>query len=135
MTTWLVDKSALARIVMSPDAAEWTSRAERGLLAISTVTRLELGFSARSGAELQQQLTSPPMSVLVLDYLTPAIESRAIQVQAILAERGLHRAPSIPDLLIAAAAEIGKRTLLHLDKDFELIAEVTGQPVERLRLH
>lgn len=135
MTTWLVDKSALARIVMSPDAAEWTSRAERGLLAISTVTRLELGFSARSGAELQQQLTSPPMSVLVLDYLTPAIESRAIQVQAILAERGLHRAPSIPDLLIAAAAEIGKRTLLHLDKDFELIAQVTGQPVERLRLH
>ena len=75
------------------------------------------------------------MSVLVLDYLTPAIESRAIEVQTILAERGLHRAPSIPDLLIAAAAEIGKRTVLHVDKDFELIAPVTGQPVERLRLH
>jgi predicted nucleic acid-binding protein len=134
MTTWLVDKSALARIGMSPDAAEWTIRAERGLLAISTVTRLELGYSARSGAELQHQLASPPMSVLVLDYLTPAIESRAIQVQTILAERGLHRAPSIPDLLVAAAAEIGKRTVLHVDKDFELIAEVTGQPVERLRL-
>jgi len=134
MTTWLVDKSALARIGMSPDAAEWTARAERGLLAISTVTRLELGYSARSGAELQHQLASPPMSVLVLDYLTPAIESRAIQVQTILAERGLHRAPSIPDLLVAAAAEIGKRTVLHVDKDFELIAEVTGQPVERLRL-
>ncbi len=134
MTTWLVDKSALARIGMSPDAAEWTTRAERGLLAISTVTRLELGYSARSGAELQHQLASPPMSVLVLDYLTPAIESRAIEVQMILAERGLHRAPSIPDLLIAAAAEIGKRTVLHVDKDFELIAEVTGQPVERLSL-
>ena len=134
MTTWLVDKSALARIGMSPDAAAWTSRAERGLLAISTVTRLELGYSARSGAELQHQLSSPPMSVLVLDYLTPAIESRAIEIQIILAERGLHRAPSIPDLLIAAAAEIGKRTVLHVDKDFELIAEVTGQPVERLRL-
>lgn len=134
MTTWLVDKSALARIGMSPDAAAWTTRAERGLLAISTVTRLELGYSARSGAELQHQLSSPPMSVLVLDYLTPAIESRAIEIQIILAERGLHRAPSIPDLLIAAAAEIGKRTVLHVDKDFELIAEVTGQPVERLRL-
>ncbi len=134
MTTWLVDKSAIARISLSPDAAEWTSRAERGLLAISTITRLEIGYSARSGDDLQQQLTSPPLSVLVLDYLTPAMESRALEVQMILAERGMHRAPSIPDLLIAAAAEIGKRTLLHVDKDFELIAEVTRQPVERLRL-
>jgi hypothetical protein len=25
-------------------------------------------------------------------------------------------------------------TVLHLDKDFELIAEITGQPVERLAL-
>jgi predicted nucleic acid-binding protein len=124
----------LARIALSPDAAEWTSRAERGLLAISTVTRLELGFSARSGAELQQQLASPPLSILLLDFLTPAMESRAFEVQMILAERGMHRAPSIPDLLIAAAAELGRRTVLHLDKDFELIAEVTGQPIERLRL-
>jgi len=104
------------------------------LLAISTLTRLELGFSARSGAELQHQLASPPLSVLVLDFLTPAMESRAIEVQMLLAERGMHRAPSIPDLLIAAAAELGKRTVLHVDKDFELIAEVTGQPVERLRV-
>jgi predicted nucleic acid-binding protein len=134
MTTWLVDKSALIRISLSADASEWTLRAERGLLAISTLTRLEVGYSARSGVDLQQQLASPPLSVLVLDFLTPAMESRAIEVQMILAERGMHRAPSIPDLLVAAAAEIGKRTVLHLDKDFELIAEVTGQPVERLRL-
>jgi predicted nucleic acid-binding protein len=134
MTSWLVDKSALARISLSPDSAEWTSRAERGLLAISTLTRLELGFSARSAADLQQQLASPPLSILVLDFLTPAMESRAIEVQLLLAERGMHRAPSIPDLLIAAAAEIGKRTVLHVDKDFEMIAEVTGQSVERLRL-
>jgi predicted nucleic acid-binding protein len=134
MTTWLVDKSALIRISLSADASEWTLRAERGLLAISTLTRLEVGYSARSGVDLQQQLASPPPSVLVLDFLTPAMESRAIEVQMILAERGMHRAPSIPDLLVAAAAEIGKRTVLHLDKDFELIAEVTGQPVERLRL-
>jgi predicted nucleic acid-binding protein len=41
--------------------------------------------------------------------------------------------PSIPDLLIAATAELSGRTVLHLDKDFELIADVTGQPVQRLR--
>ena len=39
----------------------------------------------------------------------------------------------MPDLLIAAVAELAGLTVLHLDEDFELIAEVTGQPVERLR--
>ncbi|MGL5817838.1 MAG: hypothetical protein ACRCYR_09770 [Phycicoccus sp.] len=47
-------------------------------------------------------------------------------------ERGRHRAPSIPDLVVAAAAELDQRVVLHVDKDFELIAEVTGQQVERL---
>ena len=39
----------------------------------------------------------------------------------------------MPDLLVAAAAELGGLTILHVDKDFDLIAEVTDQPVERLR--
>jgi predicted nucleic acid-binding protein len=47
--------------------------------------------------------------------------------------RGRHRAPSIPDLLIAAVAERGQLTVLHVDKHFELIAEVTGQSVQRLQ--
>ena len=51
-----------------------------------------------------------------------------------LAERGQHRAPSIPDLLIAATGELAELTVLHLDKDFELIAQLTGQRVERLGL-
>lgn len=38
----------------------------------------------------------------------------------------------VADLLIAATAELTRRTVLHLDKDFDLIAEVTRQPVERL---
>jgi predicted nucleic acid-binding protein len=67
-----------------------------------------------------------------IEYLTPASEARAMTVQALLAERGLHRAPSVPDLLIAASAELSGATVLHVDKDFELIAGVTGQPVENL---
>jgi hypothetical protein len=45
--------------------------------------------------------------------------------------RGLVR---IPDLLIAATAELTGLTVLHLDKDFELISELTGQNCERLRV-
>nr|WP_245723548.1 PIN domain-containing protein [Microbacterium humi] len=51
-----------------------------------------------------------------------------------LVAKGHHRAPSVGDLLIAATAEAAGLTVLHVDKDFELIADVTGQPVERLLL-
>ncbi|MFF3375635.1 PIN domain-containing protein [Streptomyces sp. NPDC002680] len=50
--------------------------------------------------------------------------------QGLLAEKGMHREASIPDLLIAATAERHGVTVLHYDGDFEHIAEVTGQPVE-----
>lgn len=38
------------------------------------------------------------------------------------------------DLLIAAAAGLAGLTVLHVDKDCDLIAGITGQPAERLRL-
>ena len=133
-TSWLIDKSALVRLGSSPDAEQWANRIEHGLVAISTVTLLEAGFSARSAVELARAMGSPPLAAMPVEYLTPAVEDRAVEVQRLLAERGQHRAPSIPDLLIAAAAELNQRTVLHLDKDFDLIAELTGQPVERLRV-
>ena len=132
-TSWLIDKSALVRLGSSPDAEEWANRVERGLVAISSVTLLEAGFSARSAVELARAMGSPPLAAMPVEYLTPAAEDRAVEVQRLLAERGQHRAPSIPDLLIAAAAELNQRTVLHLDKDFDLIAELTTQAVERLR--
>jgi predicted nucleic acid-binding protein len=131
-SSWLIDKSALARLGASPDAEQWANRIERGLVHICSVTLLEVGYSARTGQDRARALRTPPLSAMPLEYSTPAIEDRAIDVQGQLAERGQHRAPSIPDLLIAATAEIGNRIVLHLNKDFELIAELTGQPTERL---
>lgn len=61
-------------------------------------------------------------------------QDRAFDVQMQLADRGQHRRPSIPDLLIAATAEKAGLTVLAVDKDFDLIAEITGQPVEPLAL-
>ena len=131
-TTWLVDKSALVRLSTSPDAAGWASRIERGLVHITTVTRLEVGFSARSGTDARAAVRTPPLAHLPVEYLTPAIEDHVVEVQLLLTDQGQHRAPSIPDLMIAAVAELGGLTVLHVDKDFELIASITGQPVERL---
>ncbi len=132
VTVWLVDKSALVRIPQSKDSAEWSDRIERGLVRISAITRLEIGYSARSGSELRAGATSPPVVLMPVEHLTPRIEVRAIEVQQQLADRGHYRAPSIPDLLIAATAELAGLTLLHMDKDFDLIASVTGQPTDRV---
>lgn len=132
MTTWLIDKSALVRLGASVDAADWANRIERGLVRITTVTRLEIGYSARSGQDLRAGLRQPPVSAMPVEYLTPAIEDRAVEVLTVLADRGQHRAPSIPDLLIAATAELAGLTILHCDKDFDLIVSVTGQPSQWL---
>ena len=132
MTDWLIDKSALVRLAGSSDAAVWAARIERGLVRIATVTRLEVGYSARSGADLRAGLQRPPLSAMPVEYQTPVIEDRAVEVLALLADRGQHRAPSIPELIIAATAELAGLAVLHVDKDFEIIASITGQPLERL---
>ena len=132
MTNWLIDKSALVRLAASSNAAEWAARIQRGVVRITTVTRLEVGYSARAGADLRASLGRPPLAAMPVEYLTPAIEDRAVEVLTLLADRGQHRAPSIPDLLIAATAELAGLTVLHVDKDFEIIAAITGQPLERL---
>ena len=132
MTTWLIDKSAIGRLHTSDDPHAWATRIERGLVRISTLTRLETGYSARSGDDHRRLFAEVPIASMPVEYLTPRIEDRAVEIQAMLAARGQHRAPSIPDLLIAATAELAGLTVLHLDKDFDLIAEMTGQTVERL---
>jgi predicted nucleic acid-binding protein len=129
---WLIDKSALVRLATSVDAEMWSNRLERGLVHISSVTRLEVGYSARTGEAARREFRKPPLVALPVEYLTPAIEDRALDVQLSLADRGMHRGPSIPDLIIAATAELMGLTVLHVDKDFDVIAGVTGQPMERL---
>jgi predicted nucleic acid-binding protein len=109
------------------------TRIERRLVRIATVTRLEVRYSARTAAAARSAFGTPPISAMPVEYLTPAIEDRALAAQLALAARGKHRAPSIPDLIIAATAELAGLTVLHVDKDFELIATITGQPVERWR--
>ena len=98
MTFWLIDKSALVRLAASRDATEWAARIKRGLVRITTVTRLEIGYSARSGPDVRTGLRRPPLSSMPVEYLTPAIEDRSVEVLTLLADRGQHRAPSVPDL-------------------------------------
>jgi len=99
---WLIDKSALVRLGSAPDPARWIDRIERGLVRIATVTLLEVGYSARSATDLRAGLTEPPIGAMPVEYATRAAEERAVEVLTLLAGHGHHRAPSVPDLLIAA---------------------------------
>jgi len=114
-TEWLIDKSALTRLGASTTAAVWAERIQRGMVRIATVTLLEVGYSARSATDLHAGLRSPPVSSMPIVYATPVAEDRAVQ-----------------DLIIAALAESAGLVVVHNDKAFDLIAEVTDQPVQRL---
>jgi predicted nucleic acid-binding protein len=121
-----------ARHGASTAAAAWAEQIQRGMVRIATVTLLEVGYAARDARDLEAGLCGPPVGSMPIQYATPVAEGRAVHVLTLLADRGHHRAPSLPDLIIAATAESAGLVVLHDDKDFDLIAEITGQPVQRL---
>lgn len=85
---------------------------------------LEIGFSARGASEHSALLAQRrPLPLLPIGQNT---FDRALEIQSRLAESGHHRVP-LPDLIIAACAEESGAVVFHYDKDFDTIAEVTGQ--------
>lgn len=128
---WLVDKSAAAR------AAEPEGRAQLeelvGLLHLCPIGELEQLYSARSARDYDAlkedihrglEVVAPPGDIF----------DRALHLQMDLAHHhGMwHRTP-IPDLLIAETALHHGLGVLHVDRDYERIAEVRPLRVRRLR--
>src|SRR4051794_32691528 len=101
--------------------------AEAGRLGRAGISDLEVGYSARNAREWDR-LTGA-LDVLALVETTAEHVQRAKQVQRHLASKS-QRGRKIPDLLIAAAAESERLTVLHYDQDFDKIAKVTGQACE-----
>ena len=66
--SWLIDKSAYVRLQLGQVANrdEWSARISRGLVRLSTITRLELGYSSRSGEAGRRQFACPPLSLMPL---------------------------------------------------------------------
>jgi predicted nucleic acid-binding protein len=129
MSSYLVDKSALARLETSEEVrGALYSPLVMGRVATCGVVDLEVLYSARSPAH-HGRLASA-LHALPRVEVTEAIVDRALGVQAQLVRRSQHRGVTPPDLLIAACAESAELTVLHYDADYERIAEVTGQPVQ-----
>ena len=125
---YLADKSALARLRHATVAARITPLLVGGDVATCSVIEIEVLFSAKTHADLlatrAMRRALPRLAMSQADF------DRAVDVLEGLARSGHHRAAGIPDLLIAAVAERHRLAVLHYDKDFDLIAKVTGQAVE-----
>jgi predicted nucleic acid-binding protein len=127
-TAGLLDTSAFNRIADPDVDAALEDRLLRRALAICAPVAHEVSFSARNPAHLRQLRAVLAAFPQVRTH--QATFDRALEVQAALCERGQHRAVSLADLLIAAAAEAADVPVVHYDADFDLIASVTGQPTE-----
>ena len=127
MTTHLVETSVLTRLSVAAVRSALQPFIDAVALARCTLTDLELGFSASSASDWDR--LQSVLSTLTRVEVTPAVISRAKNVQRMLAAGGL-KGREVPDLIIAAAAELADLTVLHYDHDFELIASVTRQPHE-----
>jgi predicted nucleic acid-binding protein len=103
---YLVDTSVLTRLRQRSVRAAVEELASSGQLGRAGISDLEVGFSARNSREwdsLQDALNS-----FELVETTSLHVQRARQVQRLLAARS-QRGRKVPDLLVAAAAEVQKR--------------------------
>ena len=125
---YMVDRSALARMQHGQVQARLRPILEAGEAATCSIVDLEVLYSTRNRVEHARTRARRELAYRRVE-LTEAIFERAIEVQGLLAERGQHRL-RIPDLVIAAAAESARMTILHYDADFDAIGAVTGQSME-----
>jgi len=99
-----------------------------GRLAVCQMTALEV-FNNAPDPKGYEVLWGALHGQRWLDVTTAAMD-RALDVHRILAAASQHREFRLPDLIIAATAELRNATVLHYDADYDRIAAVTGQPVE-----
>jgi predicted nucleic acid-binding protein len=125
----LADTSAIVRRKHEVVAARLRSLIRGRRLATCTPVDLEVLYTARTPAEYRV-LRADRSAAYARADVTQTVCDRAVEIQALLAERSQHRGINLADLLIAAAAEQAGMTLLHYDAHFDRIAEVTGQPAE-----
>jgi predicted nucleic acid-binding protein len=126
---YLADTSALARLRHPAVAAVLAPLIEAGVVGTCGVIDFELGWATRSSAEFDELRADRTTGY---EWLATYDEDwrRALDVQASLWRGGCMRAVGFPDLLVAAVAEREQVTVLHYDGDYELIAQVTSQPMQ-----
>jgi predicted nucleic acid-binding protein len=108
------------------EAFGWDQATAAGLIAICPITELEFFSSARSPADREKGIADM-RSLFGWVPVHDRAFARAWEVQGELTSRSQHRSAGPVDLALAATAELHGLTLLHHDRDFDIIGRVTGQ--------
>lgn len=129
VTGYLVDTSVWQRLRRSDEVRRRLIELRRVPCYVSSLVLLESGTSARSAQE-HDQIINDLVTSMHWVYFSRDVERRAVEIQRSLVERNYHRAVRLADVLIASTAEANDLTVLHYDRDFDLITEVTDIPTE-----
>lgn len=130
MAAYLIDTSVWHRRTASTVIDRLAELFAADEVAITEPVRLEVLFSARSADDYD--VLSRELDGLHRAACGHAEMRRALEVQRLLAGQGGlgHRCVTIPDLLVAATAELAGLTVLHYDEDYDRVRAVTGQSTE-----
>lgn len=122
--TLIADKSAWAHAAHPRVSRRFSAALRLGQIATSPVVKLELLYSARDGESFDQlaadltELRDVPMTRSVTNLAERALRALAHR------RPPQHRSVSLPDLLIAAAAQDAAVGVLHYDEHFDTLATV-----------
>jgi predicted nucleic acid-binding protein len=125
----LADTSAWTASLRDGTIGDAFNRAvAQGQIATCRAVAVELVRSSRTVSEIEDRREK--LNALRDLPIRRREWDRALDVMHALAERDplSHRRMPLVDLLVAAAAESAEVPVLHYDRHFERIAEITGQP-------
>lgn len=117
---YLVDTSALVRIVRRQVDPVWYALVDRGLVAICEPVLAEtlMIADAKSYASLEENLRATYLMVAIPDNIWDLVAA----IRRELASHSAHQGLSVADYVVAATAIRLKLTVLHEDADFTTVA-------------
>ncbi|MCP2274734.1 PIN domain nuclease [Nocardia amikacinitolerans] len=128
---FLADTSALVRFYRNQTGSEWDQVVGAGLVGICEPVRQEF-LRAVGGRPAYYEADSLLRETFPYFAIRDSVWDDTADLQRRLADKGWHQCAGPVDLQVAVTAVHHKLTVLHADSDFETIARVTGQAVERI---
>jgi predicted nucleic acid-binding protein len=124
---YLVDTSALVRMLRRQTDPAWYQLADRGLLSVCepVLTETLMIADAKGYAALEESIVKTYLPVMIPDGMWDLVAA----IRRELAPHSAHKGLSVADLVVTATAMRLKLIVLHEDADFETV----GRFVPELR--
>jgi predicted nucleic acid-binding protein len=130
--TYLADTSLVVRFRKGVEVESgWHDVIRAGLVGTCPAVEAEIIRSAISRND-RDNLRTALRSTFTWHPMPDSAWRFVERTQDALVDIGHHRGPSIVDLLVAATAQAWDLTVLHVDRDFDAIASVSGVMARRV---